>query len=342
MIPLSVFLLACAAVYLGAIEAAFSALMRLSLRLAAERTNRPGGLGTYLDDPLLLFIPVRLLLGLGHRRGHGAAGAAIGIHDARTAPIVALSFAAFVLFFELLLPLVIVGRDPERILELLLPTFAPIARALGPMTRWIARTVPSDAPRRRPDPGRSRRRSERGGEGLHRHRGPRRGHQERGAAAAPEHRRLRRHAGPRGDDAASRHRRDPRHRQRRRRPRAVPRAGIFALSGLQGLARQHRRIRLRQGSRSRSAATMTAGRSSAAAAGGGRPGNQARPRAPEAVPAPADAVRHRRRRVRRHRRASSPSRICSRRSSARSATSTTSSPSRSSTRAAAATSSAAR
>ena len=64
MIPLSVFLLACAAVYLGAIEAAFSALMRLSLRLVAERSDRPGGLGTYLDDPLLLFIPVRLLLGL--------------------------------------------------------------------------------------------------------------------------------------------------------------------------------------------------------------------------------------------------------------------------------------
>ena len=64
MIPLSVFLLACAAVYLGAIEAAFSALMRLSLRLVAERSNRPGALGTYLDDPLLLFIPVRLLLGL--------------------------------------------------------------------------------------------------------------------------------------------------------------------------------------------------------------------------------------------------------------------------------------
>ena len=44
MIPLSIFLLACAAVYLGAIEAAFSALMRLSLRLvvrsaAAGRTS---------------------------------------------------------------------------------------------------------------------------------------------------------------------------------------------------------------------------------------------------------------------------------------------------------------
>ncbi len=64
MIPLSVFLLACAAIYFGTIEAAFSALMRLSLRLVAERSNRPGTLGTYLDDPLLLFIPIRLLIGL--------------------------------------------------------------------------------------------------------------------------------------------------------------------------------------------------------------------------------------------------------------------------------------
>ena len=143
MIPLSVFLLACAAVYLGSIEAAFSALMRLSLRLAAERTNRPGGLGTYLDDPLLLFIPVRLLLGLVTGGATALLARAIGISDARTFPLVALAFAAFVLFFELLLPLVIVGRDPERVLELLLPTFAPIGRALGPMTRWIARTVPS-------------------------------------------------------------------------------------------------------------------------------------------------------------------------------------------------------
>jgi CBS domain containing-hemolysin-like protein len=47
---------------------------------------------------------------------------------------------AFVIFCELLLPLLIVGRDPERILELLLPSFAPIARALGPVTRLIARS----------------------------------------------------------------------------------------------------------------------------------------------------------------------------------------------------------
>src|ERR1700682_2460728 len=108
MIPLSVFLLAIAAVYLGSIESAFGALMRLSLRLGAEGTNRPGTLGTYLADPLLLFLPTPPLLSL------------------------LLSLAAFVLGFEWVLPLVIVGRDPERVLDLLLPTFAPVARALNP------------------------------------------------------------------------------------------------------------------------------------------------------------------------------------------------------------------
>jgi CBS domain containing-hemolysin-like protein len=143
MIPLSVFLLACAAVYLGSIEAAFSALMRLSLRLVAERTNRPGALGTYLDDPLLLFIPVRLLLGLVTGGATVLLARALGVTDTRAVTIVAVSIGAFVFVFELLLPLAIVGRDPERVLEVLLPTFAPIGRALGPMTRWIARTVPS-------------------------------------------------------------------------------------------------------------------------------------------------------------------------------------------------------
>jgi putative hemolysin len=146
MIPLSLFLLACAAVYLGAIEAAFSALMRLSLRLVAERTNRPGTLGTYLDDPLLLFVPVRLLLGVVTGAATTLLARAIGVDLAHTWTTVVLSIAGFVLFFEILVPLVVVGRDPERALEVLLPTFAPIERALGPTTRWIARIVP--APRR--------------------------------------------------------------------------------------------------------------------------------------------------------------------------------------------------
>ena len=140
MIPLEIFLLAGAAVYLGVIEAAFSALMRLSLRLVAERSNRPGALGAYLDDPLLLFIPTRLLLGLVTGLATALLAVGIGISVSALGTVV-LVMAGFVLLCELLLPLAIVSRDPERVLELLLPTFAPVVRILSPMTRWIARTV---------------------------------------------------------------------------------------------------------------------------------------------------------------------------------------------------------
>jgi putative hemolysin len=143
MIPLSIFLLACAAVYLGAIEAAFSALMRLSLRLVAERSGRPDELGEYLDDPLLLFMPVRLLLGLVTASATALLARAFGIEGANTLTSVIISVIAFVVVCELLLPLALVGRDPERTLEILLPSFAPVARALGPLTRLIARTVSS-------------------------------------------------------------------------------------------------------------------------------------------------------------------------------------------------------
>ena len=141
MIPLTVFLLGCAGVYLGAIEAAFGALMRLSLRLTAERSNRPGALGAYLDDPLLLFIPVRLLLGIVTGVATALLARLFDAGDARTVVFAIIAIIGFVLVFELLLPLLIIGRDPERVLEWLLPTFAPIARLLSPVTGWLARSV---------------------------------------------------------------------------------------------------------------------------------------------------------------------------------------------------------
>ncbi len=141
MIPLLVFLLACAAVYLGAIEAAFSALMRLSLRLVAERSGRPGHLAAYLDDPVLLFVPVRLLLGLVTAAATALLAMAIGASSFREVALVLVSVAAFIVIVELLLPLAIVARDPERVLEVLLPTFNPIARALGPFSRWTAQVM---------------------------------------------------------------------------------------------------------------------------------------------------------------------------------------------------------
>ncbi|MGE5245489.1 MAG: hemolysin family protein [Betaproteobacteria bacterium] len=141
MLPLALFLLAVAAAYVGAIEAAFSALMRLSLRLSAERTDRPDSLGAYLDDPLLLFVPVRLLLAIITAVATALLVRRLGLQDAHTLALGLLAVVAFVLVFELLLPLAVVGRDPERALELLLPTFAPIGKALGPVTRWIVRVV---------------------------------------------------------------------------------------------------------------------------------------------------------------------------------------------------------
>jgi CBS domain containing-hemolysin-like protein len=143
MIPLGIFLLGLAAVYLGAIEAAFGALMRLSLRLVAERSDRSDRLGAYLDDPLLLFVPVRFLLGLVTAGATGLIAAGIGISGIHSVTLIAGSVIAFVLVCELLLPIVLVGHDPERALELLLPTFTPIATALGPLTRWIARSLAS-------------------------------------------------------------------------------------------------------------------------------------------------------------------------------------------------------
>jgi magnesium and cobalt exporter, CNNM family len=141
MIPLVVFLLACAAVYLGAIEAAFSALMRLSLRLAAERSDRPGELATYLDDPLLLFVPVRFLLALVTAAATALLATGIGIEGTPTVSFVAITVVAFIAVFELVLPRVVVARDPERVLELLLPTFTPVAYALGPVTRWMTPSI---------------------------------------------------------------------------------------------------------------------------------------------------------------------------------------------------------
>jgi CBS domain containing-hemolysin-like protein len=142
MIPLSIFLLACAGVYLGAIEAAFGALIRLSLRLTAERTGRPDTLAVFLDNPGLLFLPVRLLLGLVTAVATVLVARLIG-----TAPqqltLVIVSVTGFVILFELVLPLLIVRRNPERVLEVLLPSFSPVAKALGAVTRWTVRSAGS-------------------------------------------------------------------------------------------------------------------------------------------------------------------------------------------------------
>jgi putative hemolysin len=141
MTPLLIFLLACVAIYLGTIEAAFSALMRLSLRLLAERSDRPGTLGAFLDNPLLLLVPVRFLLGVVIATATALLARVIGVQAAHTVTVVVLSVVTFVVVCELLVPVAIVVRNPERVLELLLPSFTPVAKALRPISKWIARVV---------------------------------------------------------------------------------------------------------------------------------------------------------------------------------------------------------
>ena len=146
MIPLELFLLGIAAIYLGALEAAFSALMRLSLRLAAEGSDRPDALGEYLDEPLLLFIPIRLLLSLVTAGATALFADVIGVDGAHKVTLVVGSAGIFIVICELLVPLLLVGRNPARALDLLVPTFVPVARALRPFARWIARHMVTRGP----------------------------------------------------------------------------------------------------------------------------------------------------------------------------------------------------
>ncbi len=141
MIPLVVFLLACVAVYLGTIDAAFTALMRLSLRLLAERSDRPDELGEYLDDPVRLFAPVRLLLAIVTAVETVLLARGICLYGPQSLAGVFVSVGVFITVFLVVLPRLLVNGDPERVLELLLPFFKPAARLLSPIADWTSRAV---------------------------------------------------------------------------------------------------------------------------------------------------------------------------------------------------------
>jgi CBS domain containing-hemolysin-like protein len=150
MTPLLLFLLGALAVYVSTVATAFSALMRLSLRLMAERGDRDDTLGWYLDEPLRLFIPARLILAGITIAAVTLIARVTGLDFGRGLPFLVLSSLLFVLVCEHLIPLVIVRRDPERVLEILLPTFDAIARLLKPITaslrRLVVRRPPPTAP----------------------------------------------------------------------------------------------------------------------------------------------------------------------------------------------------
>jgi putative hemolysin len=149
MIPLLLFLLGVAAVYVGTIETAFSALMKLSLRLMAER-GRDDRLGFYLDDPVQLFIPARLLLGIIFSLATVLLAVLTGRSGVtfKSVGILLACVAVYILVCEHVLPTLIVRRNPEAILGVLLPPFSLVTRALSPISGGLVRLLTTGRPER--------------------------------------------------------------------------------------------------------------------------------------------------------------------------------------------------
>ena len=133
MTPLLLFLLACAAVYIGTVQAAFSLLMRLPLRLNAERRGQRGMLGDYLDEPVRLFAPASLLQAVAVLLA-AVLSLRLAGDDGVGRWLVLAGFVLLVPVCTWVVPLLVVRRHPERALGALLPSFHAVARLLHPLT----------------------------------------------------------------------------------------------------------------------------------------------------------------------------------------------------------------
>jgi len=136
---------ACALVYVGTVQAAFTGMMRLSLRIMAERTSGHEALQGFLEEPSRLFVPARLLVGLLLSLTAGLVALKVGGIGPRAIGIVALAVMGYVLLCECLLPWLIVRRDPQRVLEVLLPSFSALATLLVPLTSLVGGTAETRA-----------------------------------------------------------------------------------------------------------------------------------------------------------------------------------------------------
>lgn len=137
MTPLAVFLLACGAILVGTVSAAFSSMMRLSLRFTAERSDRDDLLGRYLDDPMRLFIPARLVLAIIYVVAGALLARVIRIEAGHGLPTLIAAMAVFALIAEHLVPLILIRRDPEAVLSATLPAFQALERVLRPVTLML-------------------------------------------------------------------------------------------------------------------------------------------------------------------------------------------------------------
>ena len=134
LLPLVLFLLGCAGIYVGTVQAAFSALMRLPMRLSAARADDDGTLAAYLEEPRLLFIPARTILGVVLILACELTSMLFGVGTLRSLGVLALAAVGVVLVCEHLVPQLIVRSNPQAVLAFLLPSFRVLASPLQPLT----------------------------------------------------------------------------------------------------------------------------------------------------------------------------------------------------------------
>ena len=152
MVPLLLFLIGCAVVYVATIESAFGAMVRLPERLTAERDVRHESLTTYLEDPLRLYVATRLLRGVLFATAAVLLARLTGVATPQAVGVLLLAIILFIVVCEQLVPSALVRRDASRVLALLLPSFDYGLRVLAPLTAGLLRLARS--PRARPE-GRS-------------------------------------------------------------------------------------------------------------------------------------------------------------------------------------------
>ena len=127
------FVLACAAIYVGTVQAAFTKLLRVSFRLLIEQCNRKDNVARHLTDPSALLITTRLLMAAVLILSVLLLSSLVNLNGYGTV-IIGVVVISFVLVFQYLVPAVIISRDPERVLRGLLPSFEAVMFSLRPLT----------------------------------------------------------------------------------------------------------------------------------------------------------------------------------------------------------------
>ena len=136
MTPVYAFVASLGLLFFSLVEMAFTRLMRLPQRLEAERESEDEGLAAYLEDPLKFFVPSRLMRGL-------MLALTIVFLSQEVDPgftgglVLFLGSVGIVIGVGQIVPALIVRRDPERVLALLLPAFTVFANAVAPLTTLI-------------------------------------------------------------------------------------------------------------------------------------------------------------------------------------------------------------